>query len=93
MKTNDALLHRIKTLGEAAVGTITSGLIFSDEETIHERLLFYRDVGIVSFYGNEINDRTVIKAEEDKSGGNKRFTHRDTRKSAKHQPRLSQCRH
>lgn len=62
MVTDDVLLTRIKQYREAAVGTLTKGLIYSDDETIHERLLFYREAGLVSFGGQEISDRTVIRA-------------------------------
>lgn len=62
MKHDHALLRRVRQLGEASVGRITRGLIYSDDETVHDMLFWYRAMGLVSFRGNEISDRTVIRA-------------------------------
>ena len=66
MATDDVLLARIKQYRVATVSTLTKGLIYSDDETIHERLLFYREAGLVSFGGKIITDRTVIRAGSDR---------------------------
>jgi hypothetical protein len=86
---DNTLLRRINQRQEAPVGTLTRGLIYSDDEIIHDLLFFYRDAGLITFGGEEINDRTVIRVRRGRRGTSKRAPHRHTRQSANDKPRLS----
>lgn len=55
------ILDRIKQLGQASVYEMTRGLYFSDDGTIHDKLFWYRAIGLIRFSGDEIHSDTIVK--------------------------------